>query len=75
MANQNEVFQKTGCELGAVPPFGHKEFLPILVDVGIYDNEESTFNIGLRTESLKIETEDMKKVFLKINAQEGIFSK
>ena len=75
MATPDEVLEKTGCEIGSVPPFGHKEIIKILVDEGVFENQMNAFNIGLRTESLKIETEDMKKVFLKINAQEGIFSK
>ena len=60
MAKPKEVLKKTGCQIGAVPPFGHKEKIKILVDKGIYDNEISTFNIGLRTESVKIPTKEMK---------------
>ena len=30
MATEEEVMQKTGCEIGAVPPFGHKEKIRIL---------------------------------------------
>ena len=75
MATPDEVMQKTGCELGAVPPFGHKESLSIVVDTGVYKNNESTFNIGLRTQSVKVKTIDMKKVFEKVTATEGIFSK
>lgn len=75
MATAEEVMQKTGCEIGAVPPFGHKEQIQILVDIGVYDNEDSAFNIGLRTHSVKIKTELMKKVFAKLNAREGVFSK
>lgn len=75
MATPEEVMAKTGCEIGAVPPFGHREQFQILVDVGIYENQESTFNIGLRTNSVKIKTELMKVVFAKLNVQEGMFSK
>ena len=74
MATAEEVLQKTGCEIGAVPPFGHKVEIPMLVDTGIYENQESTFNIGLRTNSVKIKTELMKKVFEKVKAKEGNFS-
>src|SRR3989344_3469825 len=62
MATAEEVMLKTGCEIGAVPPFGHKEQIQILVDTEVYDNQESTFNIGLRTHSVKIKTELMKKI-------------
>lgn len=74
MATIQEVLQKTGCEIGAVPPFGHKENLPILTDKKIYDNIENAFNIGLRTQSVKILTKEIKIVFEKINSIEGEFT-
>ena len=75
MGTAEEVMQKTGCMIGAVPPFGHKEPIRILVDVGLYENEESVFNIGLRTHSVKIKTALMKQVFASVGATEGSFSK
>ena len=75
MATPEEVMQKTGCEIGAVPPFGHKEKIQILVDVGVYENHNSAFNIGLRTHSIKIPTAEMKIVFQEIKALEGSFVK
>ncbi len=75
MANENEVMEKTGCKIGAVPPFGHKEKIKILVDTKIYNNKESAFNIGLRTNSVKIKTEEMRVVFKEVDAIEGDFVK
>jgi prolyl-tRNA editing enzyme YbaK/EbsC (Cys-tRNA(Pro) deacylase) len=75
MATSDEVIEKTGCEIGAVPPFGHKNKIPILVDLEVYSNTENAFNIGLRTHSVKIKTEDLRKVFAKVGAIEGTFSK
>lgn len=75
MATPEEVIEITGCEIGSVPPFGHKITIPILVDVGVYDNTESAFNIGLRTHSLRIPTQDMKIVFDDLGAIEGNFIK
>ena len=75
MANEQEVMEKTGCELGAVPPFGHKTKLQILVDKGVFDNEISAFNIGLRTHSVKIPTEEMRIVFEHEKVIEGDFVK
>ncbi|MBS3072096.1 YbaK/EbsC family protein [Candidatus Pacearchaeota archaeon] len=72
---QEEVMEKTGCQIGAVPPFGHKDSIPILVDKGVYNNKESAFNIGLRTNSVKIPTQEMSVVFKDINAIEGDFVK
>ncbi|MBI5797570.1 hypothetical protein HZA98_01550 [Candidatus Woesearchaeota archaeon] len=74
MATAEEVMEKTGCEIGAVPPFGHKESIPLFVDVGIFENTESTFNIGLRTHSVKLKTADVKKVFDILHAEIGSFS-
>lgn len=75
MATQEEVMGKTGCEIGAVPPFGHKTKVPIIVDLGVYNNKESAFNIGLRTNSVKIATDEMHLVFKDFNAMEGSFVK
>ena len=72
MATAQEVLDKTGCELGAVPPFGHK--LRIFVDNGIYDNRMNAFNIGLRTHSVKIQTKEMKQLFGELGAVEGEFA-
>lgn len=75
MATPEEVIEITSCEIGSVPPFGHKTTIPILVDSGVYDNIESTFNIGLRTDSVRIPTIEMKKVFESVSAIEGEFVK
>lgn len=75
MATPEEVMERTGCEIGAVPPFGHRHSLSLLIDTGIYENEESAFNIGLRTISVKIPTKEMKIVFQNENASEGSFTK
>lgn len=75
MATPEEVISKTGCEIGAVPPFGHKDQIQILVEKEVYENQYSAFNIGLRTHSVKIATVEMKIVFERIKAIEGNFSK
>lgn len=75
MATPEEVVYVTDCEIGSVPPFGHKTAIPIFVDVGVYDNEESAFNIGLRTHSVRIPTADMKILFKDLGVTEGSFIK
>ena len=75
MATPEEVLEKTGCEVGSVPPIGHKEKIKIIVDKDVYDNEESDFNIGLRTHSARIPTIEMKKAFYHVNASEGDFAR
>jgi len=75
MATHGEVLIKTGCEIGAVPPFGHKTKIQILVDKTIYENKQNSFNIGLRTNSLSIPAKEIKIIFKLINASEGDFIK
>ncbi|MCU0660599.1 MAG: hypothetical protein MUD00_03265 [Candidatus Pacebacteria bacterium] len=75
MATVEEVLTITGCEIGSVPPFGHKTLVPILIDQSVYDNAENVFNIGLRTDSAKVATDDMRMLFRAIGALEGDFVK
>ena len=75
IATQEEVLNITGCEIGSVPPFGHKNKLKMFFDKSIFDNKINLFNIGLRTHSAKIKTEDLKKVFTELNLIEGRFTK
>jgi Ala-tRNA(Pro) deacylase len=75
MATREQVEEITGCEIGSVPPFGHKTTIPLLVDVGIYENKENAFNIGLRTNSVKILSEEMRNLFKDLGATEGNFAK
>lgn len=75
MATPEEVEEITGCEIGSVPPFGHRTIIPIFVDVNVFDNTESAFNIGLRTNSVKILTSEMRNLFKEIGATEGDFAK
>lgn len=75
MATKEEVMEKTGCEIGAVPPFGHKETIRILVDEDVLENEIVTFNIGLRTISVKLKALDLEEVFEKVGVTFGKFIK
>lgn len=75
MATEQEVEERTGCEIGAVPPFGHRKKTKMLMDKGIYDNEENNFNIGLRTHSVRIPTKEVKILFKKLGAVEGEYTK
>lgn len=74
LASQEDVLEKTGCEVGGVPPFGHKQKLPILCDIKIFENEVNDFNIGLRTRSLSMKTSDLKKIFDRIGVRYGNFA-
>jgi prolyl-tRNA editing enzyme YbaK/EbsC (Cys-tRNA(Pro) deacylase) len=75
IATPEEVLEQTGCEIGSVPPFGHKNSIAVLYDYRIFDNEYNAFNIGLRTHSVKVKTEDVKKVLEELNLIRGEFIK
>ena len=62
MANPAEVLEVTGCEIGSVPPFGHKTKLKTYFDKRILEEKESNFNIGLLTRSVKMKPADLHKV-------------
>ena len=62
-AKLNEVEEITGCEPGGVPPLGHKNELALLVDPRIFENEFLEFNAGLKTKSVRVEKEGLRKAF------------
>ena len=47
---------------GGVPPFAHVFGLKLVVDKSVLENEYMAFNAGERTKSLKMKTEDYKKL-------------
>lgn len=62
LANPQDVFEVTGCEIGSVPPFGHLTKLKIYMDREILENDEVNFNCGLHTKSIKMKSQDLLKV-------------
>ncbi len=75
MASAEEVLTITGCEVGGVPPLGHKTNIPIFVDKGVFENEYNEFNAGLKTYSVRVKTINFKKTMEQIGAREAEFSK
>jgi prolyl-tRNA editing enzyme YbaK/EbsC (Cys-tRNA(Pro) deacylase) len=75
IATEQEVLEQTGCLIGSVPPFGHKNPLKIFYDEKVFENEFNAFNIGLRTHSVKIKTDDVRKTFQQLNLIKGNFIK
>ncbi len=71
-ASPEEVLQETGCEVGAVPPFGLKKDFPTYLDRSILENEEIAFNAGLRTRSIVMYSSDLLEI---VNPVIGDFSK
>lgn len=68
MASPQEVLEETGCEVGGVPPLGHKNQLTIYVDRNVFENDFNEFNAGLTTVSVRINSNELEKVFNALKA-------
>jgi len=60
-ANSEELLELTGCQPGAVPPFGNLFDLPVLMDDAILSEETVYFNCGSHTISLRMTREDLER--------------
>jgi len=58
-ATQEELFEMTGVEKGALPPFG-RDLLPfdLYLDKSILENERIAFNAGILTKSYILKVKD-----------------
>lgn len=72
LANPAYVKRRTGCEVGAVPPFGFTKPLQTFFDPSILENEKVNFNAGLRTRSVHMGAKDLVSVIdaTKVNIAE-----
>jgi Ala-tRNA(Pro) deacylase len=59
MAKPEMVAEKVGCEVGCVPPFGHQESMPVIMDPGLKDHSQVYFNPGVHHKSCRIQTRDL----------------
>ena len=71
MATLDELKEQTGCEKGAVPPFGSLINIQMIVDTALFEEEFMAFNAGSLTTSIKMKTEDYKKI---VNPRIEVFS-
>ncbi len=62
LATIDELKEQTGCDKGAVPPFGSLMQIEMIVDQALFDEEFMAFNAGSLTTSIKMKTEDYKKI-------------
>jgi len=60
MANENEVLQVTGYPIGAVSPFGTARKLRVLVDPGVFDEEEISIGSGVRGTTVILKSDDLR---------------
>lgn len=61
-ATPEELKEKTGCEKGAVPPFGELLGIPMMVDPALFAEEDMAFNAGSLEKSIKMKTADYRRI-------------
>ena len=61
-ATREELAVLTGCEPGAVPPFGNLFGLPVLVDEALCANEHVVFNAGSNAVSITMRCDDLVRL-------------
>ncbi|MBL7160752.1 MAG: hypothetical protein ISS93_02795 [Candidatus Aenigmarchaeota archaeon] len=62
LASPEQVFERTDCKVGAVPPFGFEKPLKTYLDKEVLEEEEVTFNAGLHEVSVVMKGRDLLKV-------------
>ena len=63
LANERDFLQTfTGCELGAMPPFGNLWDVPVFVSDELADHEFITFNAGTHTELVQLRYADFDRI-------------
>lgn len=74
-ATSDEVKEITDCKIGALPPFGYlNRELPIYVDEEIFRNKYFMFNPAVHTKSIRIKTEDLRKIYTSIDQPVKFFT-
>ncbi len=61
MASEDEVFEVTGYQVGAVSPFGTSRPLRVLVDPGLLKEEVVSLGSGVRGVAILIKTADLMR--------------
>lgn len=61
-ATQEEAVEIIGCEPGAIPPFGQKNKVQILVDTRVFDGKNIYFNPGVNTRTYGISVDDFRRI-------------
>ncbi|PIZ51654.1 hypothetical protein COY27_02975 [Candidatus Woesearchaeota archaeon CG_4_10_14_0_2_um_filter_33_13] len=68
-STEDELKEITGMEKGALPPFGNLLGLRMIVDKTIFNEEWMAFNAGSLTDSIKMKTEDYKRILTSLELQ------
>jgi prolyl-tRNA editing enzyme YbaK/EbsC (Cys-tRNA(Pro) deacylase) len=75
IATPEEVLEQTGCDVGSVSPIGHKSSVRVFYDSTIFRNSTNFFSIGIKTNSVKINSSELEKVFRELGLTKGNFVK
>jgi len=63
-ANQEEITLNLDVIIWSIPPFGFENSsIPIFVDVEIFESEYFIFNPSVPTKSIRVKTENLKKIY------------
>jgi Cys-tRNA(Pro) deacylase len=62
LANPQQVFQFTGYEVGTVPPFGHKDLIPTLIERSVVEQTNIYVGGGDVNALLRITTKELLRV-------------
>ncbi len=57
-----EIFEKTGYNIGGVPPFGHRTKMPTIIDQKVLLSEHVFASAGSSRHGLKIKSQDLVKI-------------
>lgn len=60
MANQIQVEEITGFQVGSIPPFGLPKNIPVILDLKIKEQDEIWCGTGKSTESIRLTLEELK---------------
>lgn len=66
MANEAEVLAVTGYPIGAVSPFGTMRTMRVLVDPGVFVEDEISVGSGVRGTTVILKSADLRRVMGKI---------
>ena len=61
LADPDKVFEKTGCRIGSVHPFGNLMGIPVLMEKTILENDKVNFNVGLHTMTVRMDPKELRK--------------
>lgn len=60
MANQMQVEEITGFQIGSIPPFGLPKHIPVILDLKVKEQKEIWCGTGKRTESIRLTLKDLQ---------------